>query len=80
MRSVMSAIGTKRTWASALHMSAFGVTADMTYRRRTSAFGVTADMTYCGAHVRFWHKADIWSAPEDQACLPSRSGRAFVLL
>ena len=28
MRSAMSAVGTKRTWATALHMSAFGGTAD----------------------------------------------------
>ena len=27
----MSAIGTKRTWGSALHMSAFGGKADMTF-------------------------------------------------
>ena len=27
---LMSAIGTKRTWLSALHMSAFGCKADMT--------------------------------------------------
>jgi hypothetical protein len=34
----MSAIGPKQTSASALHMS---------------AFGCKADMTFCGAHVRF---------------------------
>ena len=38
MTQAMSAIGTKRTWASALHMS---------------AFGGRADMTYCTAHVCF---------------------------
>ena len=38
MTLLMSAIGTKRTWANALH---------------TSAFGVRADMTFCTAHVCF---------------------------
>ena len=40
----MSAIGTKRTWPSALHMS---------------AFGGKADMTFCTANVCFRPKADI---------------------
>ena len=40
----MSAIGAKRTWASALHMS---------------AFGGKADITFCGANVRLWPKADM---------------------
>jgi hypothetical protein len=35
----MSAIGPKQTWASAPHMSAFGVKADMTVRGK-SAFAV----------------------------------------
>ena len=34
----MSAIGTKRTCASALHMSAFGGKADMTFAAQMSAF------------------------------------------
>ena len=34
----MSAIGTKRTWPSALHMSAIGVKADMTIALKMSAF------------------------------------------
>ena len=38
MRLAMSAFGTKRTWAIALHMS---------------AIGVTADMRLCTAHVCF---------------------------
>jgi hypothetical protein len=32
----MSAIGTKRTWASALHRSAFGGKADMTSRQMSN--------------------------------------------
>jgi hypothetical protein len=51
----MSAIGTKRTCASALQMSAFGGKADMT-RLRKSAFAVAiggkADIVYCTAYVR----------------------------
>ena len=34
----MSAIGTKRTYRVALHMSAFGGKADMTFAARMSAF------------------------------------------
>jgi hypothetical protein len=37
-KHIMSAIGPKQTWPLALHMS---------------AFGVNADMTFCGAHVAF---------------------------
>ena len=44
MRRPMSAIGTKRTCAGALHMS---------------AFGGKADMTFCTANVCFLPKADI---------------------
>ena len=38
MSRPMSAIGTKRTSASALHMSAFGGKADMTFCAHMSAF------------------------------------------
>ena len=34
----MSAIGTKRTWPSALHVSAFGGKADMPFALQMSAF------------------------------------------
>jgi hypothetical protein len=40
----MSAVGTKRTSPCALHMS---------------AIGGKADMTFCAAHVRFCTKADM---------------------
>ena len=39
----MSAIGTKRTWADALHMSAFGGKADMTL---AAAIGGEADIPF----------------------------------
>jgi hypothetical protein len=42
--AVMSAIGPKQTWASALQLS---------------AFGGKADMPFCNANVRLWPKADI---------------------
>src|SRR5262245_25157028 len=44
IKGAMSAIGLKRTWTSALHMS---------------AFGGKADMPCCAAYVCFWPKADI---------------------
>jgi hypothetical protein len=51
----MSAIGPKRTFLVAPHMSAFGGKADMPLRE--SAFAVAiggkADMTFCGANVCF---------------------------
>jgi hypothetical protein len=50
----MSAIGPKRTSASALHMSAFGGKADMIFQEiRLVAIGSKADMPFCGAHVCF---------------------------
>jgi hypothetical protein len=49
----MSAIGPKQTWRIALHMSAIGGKADMTFCRNPlsrSLFG-KADIAFCGAHV-----------------------------
>lgn len=40
--ALMSAIGPKRTWPLAVHMSAFAV-----------AIGCKADIDYCGAYVCF---------------------------
>jgi len=52
----MSAYGPKQTWAVALHMSAFGGKADMTFLRMSAfavAIGDKADMTCCAAYVCF---------------------------
>jgi hypothetical protein len=54
----MSAIGPKRTSLIALHMS---------------AFGGKADMTFCGANIRFWHKADIYDTIPDLLLMRVRS-------
>ena len=51
----MSAIGTKRTWPRAVHMSAFGGKADMTFVRKSAfavAIGCKTDMPFCTAYVR----------------------------
>ena len=53
MRWRMSAIGPKQTWASALHMSAFGGKADMTICDMSAfavAIGGKADIACC-AHM-----------------------------
>jgi hypothetical protein len=44
MRLPMSAIGTKQTWTSALHMSAFGGKADMTIAVRDVRLRPKADI------------------------------------
>ena len=55
----MSPYGTKRTWINALHMS---------------AFGGKADMTFCAAHVCFGPKADISALPSlNSQLFPSSS-------
>jgi hypothetical protein len=55
----MSAIGPKRTSLIALHMS---------------AFGGKADMTFCGANIRFWHKADIYDTSQELDLCPTGFG------
>ena len=49
----MSAFGTKRTCASALHMS---------------AIGGKADIAFCGAHVGFFPVADVIRCPSSVRC------------
>src|SRR5262249_47753560 len=61
----MSAIGPKRTFPLALHMSAFGGKADMPFSLlRKSAFAVAiggkADIGFCGAYVRFDSNRGQW--------------------
>jgi hypothetical protein len=60
----MSAIGPKRTSLIALHMS---------------AFGGKADMTFCGANIRFWHKADIYDTIPDLLLMRVRSWTSVQL-
>src|SRR5262249_44354405 len=50
----MSAIGPKQTWATALHMS---------------AFGGKADMTFCSANVCLLTQADSYLMPADDPLL-----------
>jgi hypothetical protein len=52
----MSAFGRKQTWPRALHMSAFGGKADMTFLRESAlvvAIRGKADIAFCDAPVRF---------------------------
>ena len=51
-RTVMSAFGPKRTWTTALHMSAYGVSGH-DFLQREFLLMTKADMTFCCAFVAF---------------------------